>query len=329
MNVLIAAEKPSISRAIAPAVRKHWPDADIVFVHVVPYATVGYSYPRGLKWHEFPLVSEPVDRLAPWAEWPCPLYRMSAGGALSSGGSMDSGRFTAADLIVCACDPDHTGTVAFDVLMRQVFGDERARDCPALMLQAFDEAAIERALADLRPFGQACSASLAYGRVKRYFDWNWNVNGLAILGEAQRRVGVAAGAPPLSKYALQLLYALRHRPPQTDGTVVGLMQAWPGTGRYTAQPGSGFPRMGSPASRLPIIDNLGKAGLLDWREVSGRHALSVSERGHALLGRLHPGCEDADLPFRLHAWCEQGEDSKPAIDRYIKTFFGKQKRFMQ
>jgi hypothetical protein len=219
--------------------------------------------------------------------------------------------------------------VAFDVLMRQVFGDDRARDCPALMLRLLDEAAIERALATMRPFGQACAASLAYGRVTRYFDWNWNVNGLAILGEAQRRVGVAAGAPPLSKYALQLLYALRHLPPQTDGAVVSLMQAWPGTGRYPAQPGSGFSRMGSPASRLPIVDNLGKAGLLDWLEVSERHALSVSERGHALLGLLHPGCEDADLPFRLHAWCEQGEDSKPAIDRYIKTFFGKQKRFIR
>ncbi|RQR65556.1 hypothetical protein DIE18_03660 [Burkholderia sp. Bp9125] len=340
MNVLIAAEKPSISRAIAPAVRKHWPDADITFVHVVPYATIGFRYPRGLTWHEFPLVSEPVDRLAPWAEWPCPPYIMSAGGALSSG-SMDRGLFTAADLIVCACDPDHTGAVAFDVLMRQVFGDDRARDCPALKIQTFDAAAIERALANLQPFGQACSASLAYGRVKRYFDWNWNVNGLAILGEAQRRAGVTAGGPPLSKYTLQLLYGLRHasrvqptrlsppRLPQTDGDVVSLMQAWPGTGRHTAQPGGGLSQLGSPASRMAIIDNLDKAGLLDRVQVSRRRGLQVSERGHALLGLLHPGCEDADLPFRLHAWCEQGEESKPAIDRYIKTFFGKQKRFMQ
>jgi hypothetical protein len=47
-----------------------------------------------------------------------------------------------------------------------------------------------------------------------------------------------------------------------------------------------------------------------------------------MLNRLHPDCEDPDLPFRLHAWCEAGAAAKPAIDRYIKTFFGKQKRFM-
>lgn len=340
MNVLIAAEKPLISRAIAPLVRKHWQTADITFVHVVPYGNLGFSYPRGLKWHEFPLLSEPVDRLVPWAEWRCPPYHLSVDGTLSSG-IMAPGLLTAADLIVCACDPDHTGAVAFDVLMRQVFGDDRARTCPALTFQALDAAAVERALADLRPFGQACSASLAYGRVKRYFDWNWNVNGLAILGEAQRRAGVAPGAPPLSKYALQLLYGLRRfaqahptrltppRLPPTDGEVVSLMQAWSGTGRYTAPARSGIGQLGSPASRMTIIDNLDKAGLLDWREVSGRRTLRVSERGHTLLELLHPDCEDADLPFRLHAWCEQGEASKPAIDRYIKTFFGKQKRFMR
>lgn len=328
MNVLIAAEKTSISRALAPFARKHWPTADITFVHVVPYGNIGFSYPRGLKWQAFPLLSEPVDQLVPWGEWRCPPFHVSVEGALSSG-VMEPEHFTAADLIVSACDPDHTGAVAFDVLMRQVFGDDRALACPALKLQAFDEDAVERAFAGMRPFGQACSTSLAYGRVKRYFDWNWNVNGLAILGDAQRRAGVAAGAPPLSKYALQLLYGLRRQSPMTEGRVASLMQHWLGTGRYKTGPGEWRPRLGSPASTLQIMENLINAGLLERGSADSKAHLGLSGRGHSLLELLHPDCEDADLPFRLHAWCEQGETSKPAIGRYIKTVFGKQKRFMR
>jgi hypothetical protein len=113
-----------------------------------------------------------------------------------------------------------------------------------------------------------------------------------------------------------------------DGQVINLMQKWAGTGRYPARAGAAGLRFGSAASRLPILDNLLGAGLLARTEVDGKHAVQVSARGQELLNRLHPDCEDPDLPFRLHAWCEAGAASKPAIDRYIKTFFGKQKRFM-
>ena len=326
MNVLIVTEKPSVSRGIAPVARRHWPQADITFVHAVPYGNIGFSYPRGLKLDEFPLLSEPRSKLVAWAEWACAPVKLTAAGALAPE-VMSRDLFTSADLIVCACDADHTGAVGFEVLMHQVFGDDRALDCPAVVVYSLYEADVEKALAKLMPFGDACASSLAYGRMKRYFDWNWNANSLAILGDAQRRAGAPGNAPPMSKYALQLLYGLRNQLPMTEGRMVHLMQHWPGTGRYKPAAGERSPQLGSPASVSPIIENLLFSGFLETTVVAGRAHLGLSGRGRVLLNMLHPDCEDADLPFRLHAWCEQGLASKPAVDRYIKTFFGKQKRF--
>lgn len=327
MNVLIVAEKPSLSRAIAPLARQHWPAANIVFVHAVPYGNFKFAYPRGLKLSDYPTLSEPRNRLASWDAWACKPVAMAADGTLTPT-TMRLELFTAADVIVYACDPDHTGAVSFDVLLREVFGDNRAADCPALRLASLDSRSIEAAFANMKPFGESCRLSLEYGRVKRYFDWNWNVNGLAIMGETQRRADVPADAAPLSKYALQMLYALRSVGPTTEGNVVFLMAHWAGTGRYPQSSSAWSPSVGSCASRGQILDNLTLAGLLEKAPELTKPHLQLSRRGHALLDQLHPDCEDLDLPFRLDAWCNKGEGAKPAIDRYINTFFSKQKRFL-
>lgn len=327
MNILVVSEKPSVTRCLAPFARKHWPDASVTFVHAVPYANIRFAYPRGLKMHEFPFLTEPSARLVPWEKWSCQPATLAATGELHPT-EMREELFTSADVIVSACDADHTGASGFAVLLEHVFGDTRYLQCPALSVWSLDDASIETAFKNMVPFGEICAKSLEYGRIKRYFDWNWNVNSLAILGETQLRVGVPLDAPPMSKYALQLLYALRDQPPMTAGAVVQLMHRWPGTGRYQIKSGQWHPQLGSAASRSPILDNLILAGLLSPTEVDGKTGVVVSPRGYALLEILHPDCEDPDLPYRLQAWCEQGYVAKPAINRYINTFFGKQKRFL-
>jgi hypothetical protein len=328
LNILIVTEKPGVTRAIVPLVRKRWPMESIVFVHAMPFVNIRFSYPRGLKLHEFPVLSEPRDRLVSWEEWACAPLVLAADGSLAQV-PMSPELFTAADHIVCACDADPTGAVAFSVLMQRVFGDGRAIACPTLTLRSLDDASIEAAFGNLGEFGSVAGVNLAYGSIKRYFDWNWNVNSLAVLGETQRRAGVPDGAPAMSKYALQLLYGMRYERPRTDGTVVSVMHHWQGTGRYKGQTGRWRPRLGSASSMAQMLENLLAAGLLDRIPVGGQNGLVVSERGHTLLRLLHPDCEDPDLPFRLHAWCEEGASAKPAVDRYIRTVFGKQLRFLR
>jgi hypothetical protein len=67
---------------------------------------------------------------------------------------------------------------------------------------------------------------------------------------------------------------------------------------------------------------------LDKRPLIDRTEVSISPRGESFLGLLHPDCEDPDLPARIDNWMTKGFDaSRPVIDRYTKTYFGKQMRF--
>jgi hypothetical protein len=326
MKLLVVSEKPAVSQWIAGNVQATWRKADVTFVHLVPFGNVRFNYPRGLKLQDYPRISEPVYKLPECSSWVCPPLVPTSDGQLVRR-EMSLELFSEADLIVYAGDIGHASAGAFEVIMREVFGDNRALECPALELYSFDKAGLDRTFSNLRPFGEVFAQQQEYDRIKKYFDWNWNVNALAVLGEVQRRVGVPAGAPPLSKYALQLLYALRQEASCTGNEVHSRMKNWPGTGRYQYQKGEWRHTLGSVSSRGQIMDNLVEAGLLVRTCVNDRESFTCSERGHELLGLLHPDCQDQDLPFRLAAWCNQGESAKPGIDRYLKTFFGKQLRF--
>ena len=50
--------------------------------------------------------------------------------------------------------------------------------------------------------------------------------------------------------------------------------------------------------------------------------------GRAFLEKLHPDCEDPDLPFRLSEWQHDPATGHAKAQRYLRTWFGKQKRFM-
>lgn len=326
MKILIVTEKPSMSRALAPHVRAHWPNDEIAFVNAVPFANLKFSYPRGGRLSDYPSVADPVYRLANMEKWVCPPFIMDAAGELTQV-PMDLRYFKEADLIVQACDPDHRGAITFEGIMAQVFGDNRALNCPSLRLIALDDESIRKALSNLRPFGESSEASLAYGHVKDYFDFNFNVNALAVLGAVIRQTGAGGNAPPLSKFSLQLLYSLSDSQGMTAGQLVRLMSTWKGTGKYPYRPGAWNAQLGGVASRSQIIENLTAAGLLEVFATTPQQ-LRISARGLQLLESLHPDCRDLDLPFRIEAWGLQGlAAAKPSIDKYIRTFFGKQLRF--
>lgn len=333
-KVVLVVEKPSVARALADSLRKRFPQSDLAvvfapFVFGASSAIVPH-YPRGLKLKDYPRVAAPVFELNPvdkLAEAFKPKMIQADGTLIACDPSIQPAELIhSADRIICATDPDASGASAFETLITLAAGPERLNACDAISLYAIDAASIEKAIDALSPYKTSpMSALAAKGMVKRYFDWNWNVNGLAVFGNAMRLAGVPADAPPLSKYALQLLYALRDGRSLTESGVHSLMAHWPGTGRYTQKQPHSVDGLGSPASRNQILANLRAADLLQWTESQVR----ISDRGLALLTALHPDCEDPDLPFRLADWCAQGNEAYPAIFRYLKTFFGKQMRFMR
>lgn len=329
MKLLIVTEKPSVSRAIAPFVRQYWPTQDITFVHAMPYWNIRFNYPRGLSMAEYPLVSEPDNAIRAWDDWASEPLILAANGKLKSV-PMSAEPFMAADMIVYAGSCDHTGAVGFEVMMQQIFGraDTRHLSCPAAILSSLEDASLDKAFKQIRPFSEACGSLLEYGRIKRYFDWNWFINSWVLIGAAERRVGLQGNLPTVSKYALQLLYAMRNVAPYSEAVLFRMMRDWPGTGRYQYANKMERPSLGSMSSMIQIVDNLLNAGLLTKVEEGGQPAMfKISVPGKRLLEQLHPDCRDLDLPFRLDAWCRKGEAAKPAIDRYIQTVFGKQLRY--
>lgn len=79
------------------------------------------------------------------------------------------------------------------------------------------------------------------------------------------------------------------------------------------------------------MEPLLKAGLCEMKpfEFKLPDDLKPTALGETFLSALHPDCEDRDLAGRLHLWCEEGlASARPKIDRYIRTFFGKQMRFL-
>ena len=218
-----------------------------------------------------------------------------------------------------------TGAVSFHTFMRLIFGDDRAQHCLALNLYDLSPEGLRKAFQNMQLFGVQFARMLDAGITKRYFDWHWNSNALAILQESAEFSGVRPEAFPVSKYGLQLLYALRQKTgPFSDSELVALMQKWPGTGRYP----TGRVSLGSPSAYARIIDNLRLTGHLQ-RDVPFTGNNLLTPQAEAYLAVLHPDCEDPDLPFRLAEWCQAGlEASQPAIDRYIRTYFGKQERHL-
>jgi hypothetical protein len=161
--------------------------------------------------------------------------------------------------------------------------------------------------------------------VRRHFDFNYLLNAYPIMGMTSEKAFGQRLAWPLSKHELQVLYFMRDRKVLNDGTLFEAMRLWKGTGRYNTK-GWDYYGMGNSASRSTIRENLKHQGLLDQVE---KNNLVISPKGERLLQFLHPDCEDPDQVLRIYSWAQLPLDvAKQKIDRYIKTFFGKQKRFL-
>jgi hypothetical protein len=217
------------------------------------------------------------------------------------------------------CDPDHSGANGYDVLLTQCLGaEEAAKERPALIFRSMADEDIIRMLAT-----PTTTADPRYrewsnkGHAKRFFDFNFNVNSLALFGDCLRKVGVDTSDFGMSKYALQLLYWLRGQQPLSEGRICWSMDKWTGTGRYEPF------EIGSPASRASIVTQLRTAGLTAFQD----NLTVITERGNDFLNLLHPDCEDPDLSARLDSWQADWPNSKAAMSRYLRTFFGKQSRF--
>jgi len=338
MNVVLVTQSSSLAHCLLPVLAerylpRHRETPLTVFVHPNVHLNASFSYPRGMKWAEYPFVGDPVYKPMDLIAWRKPRLTVPISDELWPETEEERtlshedvvARIQDADIIVNGMDRGMSGDLAFHRVLECAFPDgvSKARVLNPLLvvlereelMRTFDEA-------EKRPVNKG--RALAYARLRRRFDYCYGVNAFAILGRTMAVAGLFGETVP-SKFGLQFLYAIQKSGPLTDGQAIELMWGWKGTGRYPSNRLYNT-EFGSSSSRAKIIEQLGEAGLIDR---SGRIGATnrLSEAGERFLSLLHPDCEDADLPFRFDEWCWLPEEEATAkIDRYIKTFFGKQKR---
>lgn len=318
--VVLVCEKRAQYDLTLAAFQAEFPD--IRFYGIVTHSfgphTFGQKLPRDMPISAVPRISEPV--------WNVTNQRVWLDDELQEG--MDAqALLRRADIIVCATDADREGAHAFRNLTRHYLDDpDDLLDFPVILPMALDPKTIRGEIRANRSTADTGHQKVvARGDAKRFFDYNWAINAIPLFSPLLAGVGVPQENRWMSKYALQLLIELRRlNREMTEGDLIKVMHTWKGTGKHSLP----YSEFGSPASRATIVEQLIRMGLLervnpeDW---SKRYV--VSEAGRRFLDMLHPRCRDVDLPFRIHNWGQDWPASRPAVETYIRTFFGRQRRY--
>lgn len=156
-----------------------------------------------------------------------------------------------------------------------------------------------------------------------HFHRNYLANSLPIMRATSMAAIGRDARGGLERQALQVLFALRTCGGMDAGAFSAGIDEWSGSGRYgrTTRLGYGPNDEGIDIVLSHLCDN-GLATILDERA-------QLTGDGEALLAAMHPDCEDPDQQLRLEAWLDLPEaDARAKADQYVRTFFGKQVRFL-
>jgi DNA-binding PadR family transcriptional regulator len=323
---------------IAPFMsRRYGADETLVVCMGGLAAPVHFDYPHGNSLQAYPYVSEPEYLFVDAGYLQARTLRTYAASDFRTVDPLPAYQvrqaIAQAERFVFADDPSPGPAHGFFTVL-DVLGAKYSTDnIDAYAIYDFRDGTLEKAV-EAGCTGRTRAILLRQaerGRVKRYLDWNYDVNALAVLRAPLKAAGLPDDAV-ISKFELQLLYFVANLGDTSELTlapkanVLRRMNRWEGTGRY-----SGRVSLGSPASRYPIVENLLEKGFLEERRYVGGDPVvryTVTEKGREFLALLHPDCEDPDLPFRILLWQDmEFAEAQQKIDRYVRTFFGKQKRF--
>lgn len=335
---LIVVEKPSVARALAKAVKSTWPDEELIILSAVTITMVSFILPRGLAYSSYPMTAEPQCKPDP-ERWLEPHFEFCWANQVIDTGLAPSMRITVeetsalinrADHIVCAPDWDYSGVWGIEQLFKFFRPELLNQELPVIRMNgALDINSIANYMANMETSKLSEYHKLKNaGRIKFYFDYNYALNALPVLGNLYRDVFKTDQPAFISKYALQTLFYVNERCDKSINRIECDMAGhhWIGTGKYSVDSYCYLDGIGSPASRWDITRQLISLGLCGDADSK----FTATDKGREFIARLHPDTQDFDLPFRLDIWMAMPfEEAKAKIDTYLKTFFGKQKRYQK
>lgn len=333
---IFVVEKPTTARELAPHLATKWPEEEMMFLSIATVNLVNFTSPRALPYQDYPLITDAFYKpnLKRWGvrdnEGCFVIGYSQCAGKLGERMNLTIDDVTEllakADSIVCATDWDASGMWGFDFLLAQCCPQRHLLEHQVLKLDGgYDAKSIKRCInSPLSTRDESYLKLLNAGKVKRYFDYNFNTNSLVIFGKLYRELTGSKKSVFISKYMLQAFLYFVEQGSIKHFKAALILQQWKGTGKYSPNDSAHTHGMGTPASRGSMLKNLTDLGLLKQDE----HQLQLSELGTQFASALHKDCCDPDLPFRLDAWmCMPFEEAKTRIDSYLMRLFGKQKRY--
>jgi hypothetical protein len=328
MRLAIIAETPSTAAHFGRILPEFFPRVDFSDVAVFHTRLGWYTgnrrfhFPRGLKWHDFPYVGDTVYRtISIDATRPVKGIRGLSDRRIISAEEGLKGLLSA-DLILLLVDPCSQGIhLAAKFLSDHFDTIPWARTLYPWTLDFTDDG-MRKSLFGARRPDEFAKPLIAMGEHRRFFDFNYLVNSFSLTGRSVMEEAGLRGPIP-SKFALQTLFDARDTGRLNDGNRIERMSNWKGTGKYDHKKYAG---LGSPTSRAAIIEQLIEGGFLAR---TGRMT-DITDGGRRYLDLLHPNCLDSDLPFRIDDWMAlPPAEARTKMTRYLRTFFGKQKTFME
>lgn len=319
--MLVIVEKPLIARALHLQLSNQFPGEQIRYLLANQFGwPFVFDYPSHLSWHDYPCWLDARYRLG-GNQW-----QMTRATEQWVREPVHYAALDAQPVLVVA-DAGRSSLLATEHLLRHLQEQGKVTTFRGYhVLNSLAESDIDKSVrepVDATVVHAACVAA----QLKADFEFSFLVNAAGLLTRAYHAAGGIESHPVFSKYTVLTLYALRNAGPTLEGELIGAMSRWKGTGRYTEVRAT----LGSAASRAELVESLKHLGLASSAPTANdtdKTVLSISALGEAFLAKLHPDCEDPDLPFRIEQWLSSPDTGRAAAQRYIRTWFGKQKRYM-
>lgn len=332
--IVILAEKPVITLSIIEHHLDKLPNEDIYFIHTYGIMPFVFDLPQKIKYKEYPIVKHPKLK----------LVNYNFGGNITSKGYLvhkdqsiltEELNFQEKDIatilvnaksIICACDIDVRGIYSFHTFI-QYFAPKRIDESHQVIESR--SLIVEQKL-DFTGTTQSdfYKNILERAQVKRFFEYNFIANSVCILNRPFKAAFGDNVDFKMSKYGLQTLFHLNSMSePVLDVKLILTFAHWIGTGKYLKNRVD-LVEFASCTSRMQIINELIGIGAVTktYSEQDGTY-LRISQKGTHFLSMLHKDMIDPDLPYRIAQWQDEGaKTALPKIERYLKTYFGKQKK---
>lgn len=321
--IIIYTEKPSMALSLGSYLKKYYPNEKLITICDMYFSNIHFKYPKNMKWKDYPQIHPTQFNIRDLSHWRCLEVPNKEN---IEGKDLIPYNLTCEEIrsskVIYGGDTG-TNTYLFYIFMNEINNiDILQQPIEFMNLLALDKNSIEKSYQERFDNFQYYKQIVHAGMTKRYFEYNYNINSLAIFGKTLERINInPMNANKLSKYVIQLLYFLNENPSMTEGQILESMHNWKGTGKYST-----YGMLGSLAARVQMIENLLDLGLI----VNNKKYYVVSSLGQEFLSFLHKDCEDSDLPFRLEIWqAQKFEDVKSKVDKYLETYFSKQKRKLE